>query len=206
MIEPGEVALTPETSRRARLAPLLVAGFWNGFLALMMVPNLVATESSDRGWLLVLFSPFVLVGLGLAYWAAREILKALGPRPALRLDREPRLGDRVTLHWSIEGGGWMLSRLGIRMEGLERATYTQGTDTLTDERVFFSQELLAAARPQPVEGGSLGLTLPERTMPTFLAPHNAIVWRFVVSSAIPRWPDLDERFVFVVHPRVPGIC
>jgi hypothetical protein len=55
--------------------------------------------------------------------------------------------------------------------------------------------------PVPPNGGSARVTIPERTMHSFAAPHNKIVWVLRVLGDIPSWPDSEDEFVVTVAPR-----
>jgi hypothetical protein len=126
-------------------------------------------------------------------------MQSLNPQPVLQLHHEPRTGERATLTWHVEGRASRLRRLELTIEGVERAEYRRGTDDMTDERVFQTLPVLAVEAPVPASG-VVSFTLPRRSAPSFTAAHNKIVWRVTVAGAIPAWPDMLERFEFVVHP------
>jgi hypothetical protein len=94
-----------------------------------------------------------------------------------------------------------LRRLSITLEGREEATYRRGTTSHTDKQVFATFDLVEQVAPVSAVGGSAKVTIPARSMHSFEAPNNKIVWRVRVRGDIRNWPDSDDEFPLSVAPR-----
>jgi hypothetical protein len=194
------VRLASDFKRTSWLPIAMIAVLWNGMLLAMALPTaFLAPQAWLAGGVWIFYLPFFLVGAGMLIAAARRLMQSLNPQPVLQLHHEPRTGERATLTWHVEGRASRLRRLELTIEGVERAEYRRGTDDMTDERVFQTLPVLAVEAPVPASG-VVSFTLPRRSAPSFTAAHNKIVWRVTVAGAIPAWPDMLERFEFVVHP------
>ena len=90
--------------------------------------------------------------------------------------------------------------LKIILRGREEAKYRQGTDTKTDTHDFCTETLVEATEAMTIARGTGTIRVPAGTVPTFMAPHNKIIWTLQVSGSIPRWPDIDETFDVTVRP------
>ncbi|MEM7625750.1 MAG: hypothetical protein AAF333_08980 [Planctomycetota bacterium] len=193
----------PTKSRLAGLvATIGIALFWNGIVSVF----LVQVFGGNAPWFLGLFMiPFVLVGLGLLLAVVYTLL-ALS-NPVMELTFEPRvvaLGQPLRLDWSLSGKAERIQKLTVTVEGLERATYIRGTDTITDEHTFFEHTLYEAESLDPrnpmAREHTATLDLPAGTMHSLDAPNNKIVWRVKVHGDIPRWPDVKDEYEFAVVP------
>src|SRR4029453_1677882 len=85
---------------------------------------------------LLFLTPFVLIGAAFAYYAARQTMLYIGPRPHLTAPAAVALGQAFDLRWQISGRVLRIRSMRIDLEGREEATYTRGTDTTTDTRTF----------------------------------------------------------------------
>ncbi|MCG8455767.1 MAG: DUF3592 domain-containing protein [Holophagales bacterium] len=199
----GHLVLEPASTRKTRVMGLgCLSLLWNGFVAFFLVQS-GFFETGGEGldvFLALVLVPFVLVGLGMIALFVHQLLALSNPLPHLRLTTgRPGPGGQAQLEWHLSGASGRIRRFTIRLEGRESATYTRGTDRVTDHHVFFEQELydtdhLATSR------GSLEVDLPEGLLPTFEAPSNKVGYRIQVRGEIGLWPDVAEDFPFPVYP------
>ena len=70
----------------------------------------------------------------------------------------------------------------------------------TDTRVFATFVLADEAHPVKAEGSAV-VTIPERSMHSFVAPHNKVIWAFRLQEDIASWPDTMEELQLTVTPR-----
>ncbi|HEY5792770.1 MAG TPA: DUF3592 domain-containing protein [Chthoniobacterales bacterium] len=186
---------------------LAFALFWNGLLSVFLLDLIGGFRRGQPDWFLALFlCPFVLIGLA-ALGAAGYYLLALGnPRIRLRLETgriEP--GAPLKLAWQMDGAVRRLERLVIYLEGREEATYTRGTSSVTDKRVFFRQPLADVTGTwMDFQEGRGAISIPREAPPSFRASHNRIVWSCQVWGKIPFWPGLREEFEIPLQPPFPA--
>jgi len=199
----GSAALRPKYGRGLQVAGwVVVALFWNGIVALFLY-DLFPSRRGGLTWFFALFLiPFVLIGIGLIAAAIYQALKLTNPRPNVTVDKAiVALGSVLRVDWSIEGRVERLAHLSITLEGREEATYTRGTDTTTDKRVFAAIPLADLRPPEMARAGSANVTIPAGTMHSFEASHNKIVWLIRVHGEVISWPDSDDEFPLTVAPR-----
>ncbi len=193
----GPVVLKASNGRWVRLALTLgIALFWNGIVSVFVWH---AVEDFQRGrpdWFLTIFLvPFVAVGSLLVSAVVSGVAGLANPRCRLTLDRaRPRVGGRLGIRWEMRGAVHRLERLVIILEGAEEATYTRGTTTSTDRRVFARLPLVERTARLEMHEGSGEVLLPADAMPTFATEHNKIEWKIRVWGKIPWWPDLNEEY------------
>jgi len=197
-------ALRPKSSRGAKLAAFIVfALFWNGLLSLFLNDLLGSSRRGRFEWFAALFLiPFILVGIGLVVLAIRQALELSNPRPNVTVGKSVvALGDELRVEWSMEGRVEKLTRLRITLEAREEATYTRGTDTVTDTKIFATIPLANQIAPNIADAGSASATIPADTMHTFDAKNNKVVWVVRVRGELPNWPNSDDEFPLNVAPR-----
>jgi hypothetical protein len=152
-------------------------------------------------WML---APFLLVGAGLVGAVVYHLLALANPRPRLVLSEPAHVGGTHRVRYGFRGSSGRIRHLAIALVGAESATYTRGTDTVTDTEAFWRAELLDTTSPAEIHEGDLELRLPARTMGSFAARHNRIAWTLEVRGDIGFWPDVKDDLVLTVHPRPPG--
>lgn len=196
----GQVLLRPRTSRG--LTALGLAGmalFWNG-LTSVFAAEVVSGWMSGHGqvFLTLFLAPFVLIGLGMLWACWGAIWKLGAPRLELAADRASvRLGGRLPARWDLRGRPG-IRRVRLRLVGLERATYTRGTDSITDERVFHERVLTDVTGD--FRQGAVEIAVPHDTMHTFEAPHNQVRWSVVVTLAGDGPATIEEGYEIIVEP------
>jgi hypothetical protein len=86
----------------------------------------------------------------------------------------------------------------------EAVTYRQGTNTRTETRQVFRQDLFHREN-FVIQGGlpfetEFVLSLPVGVMHSFKAEHNEINWSLVVEGEVAGWPDYKRSFPLIVRP------
>ena len=150
----GPVRVKPGVSRGMDL--IIVAAFalfWNGITGVFVGIAFNDYLGGDVNWVLTLFLiPFVLVGLFLIGMVGHAFLALFNPTVEVYFDPpavEP--GGELNLSWSLAGSTHRLRSLEFTLRGVEKATYTRGTDTITDEHVFHDEVI---HRQQPMGFGT----------------------------------------------------
>jgi len=208
----GRLHATSETvsPTKSRLTGLIVitvfALFWNGIVSVFLVDAFNGSASWFAGIFMI---PFVLVGIGLVLGVLYMLLALSNPKVQMTFDpRVVEAGTTLRVNWTIDGRAGRIQKMTVTVEGLERASYTRGTDTITDEHVFFEHTLYEAQAMDPrdpmAREVSATLDLPLNTMHSLDAPNNKILWRIKVHGDIPRWPDVKDEYEFAVVPATAG--
>jgi hypothetical protein len=203
----GPVTLKPKTSPLAKV--YIAMGFavvWNGILAIFVWQAVRGFREGSPEWFLVIFLiPFVLIGLAAIGAIGYFTLALFSPRPVLTLSgTSVPLGGTLDLQWSMLGRVDKVARLTLYLEGREEATYTRGTDTVTDKKAFATVPVAETADRQEMLAGQATVAVPPDTMHSFAATHNKIVWALHLRADIPRWPDVKEEFPITVLPVLAG--
>lgn len=198
----GALVIEPATGPWTRVLGLLAfAAFWNGIVGIFVWQWWKSYQNDAvDGCMTVFLIPFVLIGLLLLVSVPYQILAAFNPRPILSFDRKRiEIGEPVNLSWRFKGSPSRISKLTITVTGKEEASYTRGTDRVTDKETF--AEIVLVDTDYGVGMGSARFDVPEDTMHSFEAPNNKIVWSLKLHGVIDHWPDVQEDFPLVIHPR-----
>ncbi len=190
--------IKPKVSRFARFAGIgIVALIWNVLVGLQLASALSLGPVSA----IVLASLFMIVGLMILGAAVHALLAIFNPDvEVLASVGQPALGEPLELRWRLAGKSSRVRRLQIDLEGTEEATYTHGTDTVTDRQRFEYIAVTATADPAEIAEGTATIVIPAGAVPSFYAKNNKIVWRIVVKGEIHHWPDIDDEFLVEVIP------
>jgi hypothetical protein len=185
------------------LGLVFLALFWNGIVS-VFVWQMVASwkRGQPDGCLTAFLVPFILVGLGLIFAVARQLLVLFNPRLSITLTPGAiSPGQTAFVQWRLGSGGRGVSRVLITFEGREEARYRRGTSTYTDRETFFTLPVVDCAQSYEISaGGSASFTLPAGAVPSFRSAHNKIVWTLKAKCELPRWPDTEEEYEVVVEP------
>ena len=195
--------LRPKTGRWVRLVMItLVALFWNGVISVFLHELYLSFMHGNPNWFLTLFmTPFVLVGLALVIGIFYQALTLATPMPTLELERYPlHLGEDCRLNWSFQGRVSRIQEMEIFLVGREEASYRRGTNTSTDVHVFYERSLIQSSYHRQVAKGQVKFRVPAKSVPTFTAANNRIVWTVKIHGTIDRWPDVREDFELLVLP------
>ncbi len=217
---PGDANLTnsPGTTLTYRL-PLAVAQgwalflavsaclLWNGLTAIFVVMAIQRHLQGDPEWLLTLFvMPLVLIGLGLVYYSLRQLLVTTGVGATrIEISHHPlRPGERYEILVG-QAGRFSINSLEVLLACDETVTYRQGTDTRTERRRVFTNQVFRRdgfeIQPgMPFETRS-PLEIPAAAMHSFKTLHNEIRWKLVVRGDVAGWPDFEREFQVVVYPQ-----
>lgn len=192
--------LTPEFGefRNRLLAIVIFAVIWNAITWMFAGPIIGELENlwSFSG---IFMNLFVLVGFALIGGVGYTALAMTNPRISLTLASPSVLvGDTLSVYWQADGRLERLDNLRISLIGEEQASYTRGTDTLTDKAVFYAQPIMINPTDISIGKGSATFNIPDDTMPSWESDNNAIAWRLHVSSDIRRFPNIDESYPIVV--------
>lgn len=204
----GPGTLKPKDGPGVRAAGIgCVALFWNGIVGVFVTLAVREWNAGKAPWFMTLFLvPFVLAGLTFLRAFAKSLLSLAAPRPLLTL--EPAtvpLGAGARLSWVFRGRSRSPSSLLVTLEGSEEATYSRGTDRVTDRALFHRSDVVRTAEPFEAATGTKTFTLPAGTVPTLSAPSNRIVWLLRLTARIEGTDDVKEEYEITVLPPVaPG--
>lgn len=199
----GRVNLEPESKAMGQFIGLLIFTlFWNGIVSVFLFHWLSERSGGNPQYGMLLFlMPFVLVGIGALIGTVYTFMALFNPKVKIWISPgRARPGQTFTIGWVFEGSVNRLENFTITLEGLERATYRQGTRTYTAEHTFHKLELFSSEDRLTIASGSTQVTLPMEAIHSFSAPNNQIIWRFHVAGKIHRWPDLKAGYPFVLLP------
>jgi hypothetical protein len=201
----GPVELRPAQGRIGKVIAIgIFAVIWNGIIWTIMgvaiLPGLRAGGIFE--WFPLLFlSLFALIGLFVLGAFFHALLALTNPRLRLTVNRQTiRPGDWLELEWECSGNPARITTLTIALEGRESATYTRGTDTVTDTHVFARLPLATLDDAATMLSGRARFQIPLDAMPTFIVTHNKFEWRLIVRGVIPRWPDISDDYTVTVLP------
>jgi hypothetical protein len=176
--------------------------FWNAFVWTFVLVLLRDGHGHGVKWgALAFMSIFVLVGLLIALAAIHQVLALFNPTLQVSIEDGPlRLGGMRRLAWELHGGTRRIRKFTVTLEAAEEATYTRGTDTTTERRVFLKEVLYSNEDPLTMASGSVELRVPAGSMHTFKAGRNAIAWKVRFDGEIPRFPDILDEYPLIVQP------
>lgn len=215
----GQVTLAPGASRLGAFIVISIFTLlWNAFITafIMLGPLADAWHHGMKGFDIcfgLFMVPFVIVGLVLVIVACRKLLLLFAPKVVLDVSRRAvPVGGSVTLRWHTEGSVSSVNRVTISLIGEESATYTRGTDTVTDTETFYEQ-VLAGDQSQESDfdtlatgndRGELVYTVPADTMHSFHASRNKVQWKLRVVADVSNWPDPTDDHEITVLPMEAG--
>jgi len=196
--------LRPATGRGVKLATLVsLSVIWNAFVAVFLYSVLSRGPRGGVTWFFAIFlTPFIIAGIVLVVLSFRQALEMSNPRAIVTVNRSVvALGDDLRVEWSMEGSVRRLTGMRITLEAREEATYTRGTDRVTEKNVFTTIVVANQTAPAIAGTGSATVRIPADSMHSFTARHNQVKWALRVRSEVSRWPDSDDEFPLTVAPR-----
>ncbi len=182
---------------------LLFGAIWNSAVGFMLREVIASFQRGRPEWFLCFFSiPFVLIGLLMLYALVYSLLALFNPRPVVgvRPGKIP-LGEIMTLRWRFTGQATSIRQLKIELIGKEKATYSRGTRTYSDEEIFATRTILDSTSPLEISSGEMPWTLPADSMHSFKSEHNEIIWAIRFEGDIAWWPNINETYPIQVEPR-----
>jgi hypothetical protein len=201
------VAVAPGWALAVIMAACL---FWNGMVALFVT---IAVNSHLRGepeWFLSLFMiPFVLVGLGLAWYTGRQILITTGVGPTrLEISAHPLEPAGEYEIFLSQAGRLTFHSLRVLLICEEQATYQQGTNSRTETCPVFQEEVFRREGFEVQHGVPLEirsrLRVPPGAMHSFKSAHNEVRWKLIVKGDVRGWPNYEREFPLLVYPGAGG--
>ncbi|MBI5850579.1 MAG: hypothetical protein HZB39_06000 [Planctomycetes bacterium] len=182
------------TSARGCLLVFLVP-----FTAAWIAGVVVAMNAVGVLWPVLAF--FAVAGLALALLCVHQILALTNPRAEIVLDGdEVPIGEIVELPWRLAGSTSRLTTLTIELVGREEASYTRGTNRVTDREEFHTQTLHAGALGGADAQGTLRVQMPACAVPTFDGRSNKLLWLVRFKAPIRFWPDVRDEIALPVGP------
>lgn len=156
----------------------------------------------DGNWFVIAFaSIFILVGIAVLLGAIYATLQIFNPKPTL-VCSQSRLypGAEFEVSWTHRGNTGRIQELLITLEGIEEATFKQGTSNRTERSLFHQQTMLQTTDRSEINEGFRVLELPHDTMHSFKSSRNAVLWVLKVQGKIAWWPDMTEQFPISIFP------
>jgi hypothetical protein len=156
----------------------------------------------DGSWFGIAFSSiFVVVGIAILLGAVYATLQIFNPKPTLVCSQN-RLypGTEFEVSWTHRGNTGRIQELRITLEGIEEATFKQGTSNRTERSLFHQQTIVQTTDSLEINEGYRVLTLPADTMHSFKSSRNAILWILKVHGKIAWWPDMTDQFPITIYP------
>lgn len=203
----GKVHLAPESTRLgAFLGMLFFALFWNGIVSVFVFQFIKGWRGgSPEIFLGIFLIPFVVIGVVMIGVAIYQFMALFNPKVNLWISPgRARPGQTFTVGWEFDGPVGRLEDFRLSLQGLERATYRQGTRTYTDEHLFHDHLIIETSERLGIASGQTEVSLPLEAQHSFDAPNNKIIWRFKLEGHIRRWPDLKCDYPFVLLPPPPS--
>lgn len=201
----GPVQLQPGKGRGGAFAFFgIFAVIWN-----TVIFGILLVGDDDRDLFATLFMiPFALIGIVLLLIAIYQFFGLFNPKPVITLlPGEPRLGTPFAIAWRIERGAQRLSDLKITIQGEEWSQHeSRGRNNnggVTRHEAFFAERIVELSTLSEIRAGEATFTIPEDLVPTLDLGSNKIMWTIVVQGAVPLWPDVLDRYNFIVHPAAP---
>lgn len=189
---------------------LAAALAWNAIVAMFVVMVVQGHLRHEPDWGLTVFvSVFVLIGIGLLIFLARQWLVTTGiGATRLEISDHPLRPGKCYELLVAQAGRLAINSLEVQLACDERATYRQGTDTRTERRRVFQQQIYRRqgfeVQPGVPFEGRCPLEIPGAAMHSFKGDHNEINWKLIVRADVAGWPNFEREFPVVVYPPANG--
>lgn len=194
----------------ALLALIVGCLLWNGMVAVFAAIAVDRLWQGRPDWLLTaLLMPFVAVGAWLIYFAFQQLIVRTGIGPTfVEISDHPLLPGKTYQVCLSQSGRLTINRLAVQLVCEERATYQQGTNSRTDVRRVYQQEVFRReafeVRPGSPLEQELTVTIPPGAMHSFRTNHNEIAWKIAVHGDVADWPAYQRHYPIIVHPGANG--
>ncbi len=200
----GPIELSQVQSRFGRAIGLgIFSLIWNGFTWTVLYFVVIAEWDKSDGsvWIpLIFLSIFALIGLFILFGFIHQLLALKNPRLKLTVNKgvyQP--GETINLTWECIGNAFRVRSFTLTIEGRESATYTRGTDTVTDKHVFIRIPVVTIEDHADMMSGRISVTLPKEIPTTYNGLHNKIEYFLLVKGDIPRWPDISDEYGLSIY-------
>lgn len=196
----------------AFIALLVLCLLWNSTV-FAFAGGLLNGDMGAGGWLFAIFLlPFFLIGLLLIALVLGMILDSVASvgvgALAFEISKHPVYsGEPCDVYVAPSGGVLRLRSLVLSVECQEKASYTQGTNTVSEEQTVFQQVLAEQNTLDAEYGGSqeliAKLQLPAGVMHSFVAAHNSIRWNLILKGRVLGFYTMSRNYPFLVLPKEP---
>jgi hypothetical protein len=155
--------------------------------------------------LIAFLVPFTAVtGWSTVYFVRQLFLYTwIGPT-RIEISDHPLFPGKNYQVYLSQGGHLRVKNLTLRLVCEEEVTFRQGTDLRVERRSVYSQPIFSqndfTIEPAKDFEHQAVFEIPSEAMHSFQAPHNAIVWKFVVEGTFYRWPAMVRSFPIIVYP------
>lgn len=191
------ITFASESARIARFDTALRVVVILGVIAAVAV---IASLISPAHFLVFAGVVIGLVALGYLFALIDRTSQLRSPSVRVSFDRPIEPGRAVEVRWSVSGQFMRIASLSFRLEGTEKATYVQGTDTFTDKRMFQRTLFLSAQAPSQIANGQTTLNLPSTTMHTFCAANNRVEWVMIIRSEMAGGSPIEDEIPISIYP------
>jgi len=200
----GEIVLKPTATRAGSCLGIAIFSIiWNGFIGFAFWHLIFESRGAGFGrWFPILFLiPFVLVGILMLFATFTSFLTLFNSRVTLAMSAPQTMpGGSFELSWKMQRGIFNPRQLSLILEAREQATYTRGTDSITDKSVFYTQQFFQASSFAAMQNGRQTISIPEGMMHSFAAPHNKIIWSIKVDGPVTFGAAIKEEYEILVAP------
>lgn len=192
----GGLILEPAMGRLSKLGcAASIALFWNGFLSIFVWQVIESWKAGRQEWfVIVILTPFVLIGLLLLLSIPHSILGLLNPKP--RLELAPgvlTVGRTAHLRWTFTGFARRLRRLQIWLTATEVTTERSESGLRMKTRAMDTPAIpVVDLGPESIlDRGSADFEIPDGTPPSSDGEHS-VRWKLELHGDIGYWPDVEE--------------
>jgi hypothetical protein len=191
------------------LAAAIFSLAWNGLTIALTVYATRSWSTARPEWFLTwLLVPFICVGVWAIYFLLRQLVEhtTLGPL-IMEISHHPRhAGGHYQLFLSMAGSVRIRS-LEVHVMCEEQVEFHQGTDVRHEHADVWRMQIFRAAdfrlEPGVTYEQLLDVSIPPGAMHSFQTPHNAVLWKLVVTGSADRWPAFQRSFPVIVQPPAP---
>ena len=212
-----EITNSPGTKLRFRLpiaaSPgwslfglFLAALLWNGIVGSAAVYAVTLFSQGRPDWRLNIgLIPFIAIGLVLLAYFIRKLVMTTGVGPTLvEISDHPLVPGGDYRLFVSQSGRLKVQRFSVALVCEEEAVYRQGTNTRTETREVFRQQLLCQEGFEVGSGvpfeAQCTMHVPAGAMHSFRATNNQVRWKVLVAAEADGWPPVVRGFPVVVYP------
>ena len=194
----GENIIKAENSAlKTSSALLFVCLFWNGITGVFIFLGIKEWHERRDFWILLIMTPFVLIGLSLIYGFLRSLLLIAGPFFTIKISsRAPVLGKEVSLSWEKSGIGEIKS-LVITLKGTEEE---RSGDGAASKNVFFSRDIVSLSDISGIDSGTAKFTIPSGSMHSFESRASRIAWCLELKASASNRPKIVLKYPLSALP------
>ncbi len=110
------------------------------------------------------------------------------------------LGEPLSITWQFCESIASVRRLSVQLVGTEWTRFREGTQDSFDTVEFYCADLFETDQQSGMAYRNIEIKIPSKTMHSFDASHNKIIWSIRFKGEIAFWPDVNDNFEIVVQP------